>query len=170
MEKLGDFVQKAVTRSAVRTLASPIESVVAFAAIVENVLANNPFGCTPYQSGGETLDGVEKTREGYSARIVYQDTEVRRIGTVTVRSPTVAAYGANVTALMESAAITSAMGGTPVHALDDESFSTMLRCHDPNREIYTVGFARNRVTISSYEDDEIRATVEAWADTVPALA
>lgn len=167
---MGDFVQKAVTRSAVRTLAAPIESVAAFTSIIESVLTNNPFGCTPYQSGGETLAAIEKTREGYSARVVYQDTEARSVGTVTVRSPTVVAYGANVTAVMESEAIASAMGGTPVHALEDDSFSTTLRCHDENGEVYTVGFTRNRVTISSYEDDTIRASVEAWADTVPALA
>ena len=41
-KKMGDLVQKAGTRSAVRTLPSPIESVVAFAAIVENVPANTP--------------------------------------------------------------------------------------------------------------------------------
>ncbi|HOT94904.1 MAG TPA: hypothetical protein PK089_06920 [Methanoregulaceae archaeon] len=167
---MGDFVQRAVTRSAQRTLASPIESIAAFAAIVENVLVNNPFGCTPYQSGGETLPAVEKTREGYTARIVFQDGDARTVGTVTVRSPTIAAHAANVTAVMESAAIASAMGGTPVHATEDDSFSTTLRCHDPNGEVYTVGFNRNRVTISSYEDDAIRAAVEAWADTVPALA
>ncbi len=157
---MGDFVQKAVTRSAVRTLAAPIES----------VPANNPFGCTPYESGGETLAGIEKTCEGYSSRIVYQDTEARSVGTVIIRSPTVAAYGANVQAVIESAALASVMGGTLVHALEDDSFSSTLRCHDENGEVYTVGFTRNRVTISSYGGDTIRATVEVWADTVPALA
>ena len=67
---MGDFVQKAITRSATRALASPIESIAEFEAIVSNVLATNPFACTPYQSGGETLPAVEKTPEGYSARIV----------------------------------------------------------------------------------------------------
>jgi hypothetical protein len=33
-----------------------------------------------------------------------------------------------------------------------------------------VVFSRDVVTISSYEDDAIRAKVETWADTVAALA
>jgi hypothetical protein len=49
-------------------------------------------------------------------------------------------------------------------------FSTTLKCHDPNGELYTVNFARDQITITSYEDDAIRTRVEAWADTVPALA
>lgn len=167
---MGDFVQKSVTKSAVRTLASPIETIAAFAAIVDAVLTTNPFECTSYQSGSETFDPVEKTREAYTARIAYQDLEARTVGTVTVKSPTVAAYGANVTAVMENAALGTAMGGSPVHALEDDSFSAALRCHDANGEIYTVSFTRDRVTISSYENDTIRTAVETWADTVPALA
>ena len=35
---------------------------------------------------------------------------------------------------------------------------------------YYVTFTRDQVRISSYQDDAILALVEAWADTVPALA
>ncbi len=45
------------------------------ATIVNGVVTNNPFGCTSYQSGGETLPAVEKTREAYTARIIYEDNE-----------------------------------------------------------------------------------------------
>lgn len=167
---MGDFVQKSVTRSATRALASPIESIAEFQTIVDGVIANNPFGCTGYQIGTETFGPVEKSREAYTARVVYQDLEAKTVGTVAVRSPTVAAYGTNVTTVMGNAALASAMGGTAVHALEDDSFSASLKCHDPNGEVYTVAFTRDRVTISSYEDDAIRGKVEAWADTVPALA
>ena len=71
---------------------------------------------------------------------------------------------------MENAALATAMGGSAAHALENDSFSASLRCHDPNGEVYTVGLSRGRVTISSYEDDAIRAKVETWADTVPELA
>ncbi len=167
---MGDFVQKTVTRSAVRVLASPIESIAEFQTIVAGVITNNPFGCTAYQVGTENLDPVEKSREVYTARMVYQDMEAKAVGTVAVKSPTVAAYGTNVTTVMGNAALASAMGGTAVHALEDDSFTAALRCHDPNGEVYTVAFTRDRVTIASYEDDAVRTTVEAWADTVPALA
>ncbi|MGD9937275.1 MAG: hypothetical protein AB7S61_07345 [Methanoregulaceae archaeon] len=42
--------------------------------------------------------------------------------------------------------------------------------HDVNRELYTVVFTRDRGRISSFEGDTIRASAEACADTMPALA
>lgn len=62
------------------------------------------------------------------------------------------------------------MGGTAAHVTDADSFSAVLRCHDPNGEVYTLSLSRTRLTLSSYEDDAIRTAVEAWADAVPALA
>ncbi len=62
------------------------------------------------------------------------------------------------------------MGGTAAHATDSDSFSAALKCHDANGEVYTLSLSRNRLTLSSYTDDAIRTTVEAWADAVPALA
>ncbi len=35
---------------------------------------------------------------------------------------------------------------------------------------YDLTFTRSKVSLTSYEDDAIRAKVETWADTVPALA
>ncbi len=46
----------------------------------------------------------------------------------------------------------------------------MLRCHDPSGELYYVTFTRDQVRVSSYSADAILAVIEAWADTVPALA
>ena len=113
---------------------------------------------------------MEKTREAYTARIVYENGEAQTFGTVSAKCPTVAAYTANVATVLANAAIATAMGGTVVHETDSDSFSATVRCHDPNGEVYTVGFSRTAVTISSYEDDGIRTKVEAWADTIPALA
>lgn len=167
---MGDCVSRSIVKSAVRVLAAPIENDASFAAIVEGVITNNPWGCTSYQYGGATVAGVEKTRESYTARIPYQNLEAEVVGTVTARAPTVAAYGANVTAVMESADIASAMDGTAVHALEDDTFSAALECHDENGELYTVTFTRDRVTVGSYSDDTILTMIETWADTVPALA
>ena len=167
---MANFVQSAVVKTAVRELASPIEDVTAFAAVVNGVVTNNPFGCTSYQSGSETLPAVEKTREAYTARIIYEDGEAQTVGTVSAKCPTVAAYTANVATVLANAALASAMGGTAAHATDSDSFSATLRCHDANGELYNVALSRSRVTLSSYEDDAIRTAVETWADTVPALA
>ncbi|MEN6342992.1 MAG: hypothetical protein ABFC89_10610, partial [Methanospirillum sp.] len=129
-----------------------------------------PFGCTAYQSGTENLPAVEKTREAYTARIVYEDGEARAVGQVSVKCPTVAAYTANVATVLGNAALATAMGGTAVHATDTDSFSAVVRCHDANGEVYTVTIGRETVTVSSYSADAILAAVENWADAVPALA
>jgi hypothetical protein len=42
---MADFVQKANIKSAIRTLANPIEDVASFDAIVQTVIATNPFAC-----------------------------------------------------------------------------------------------------------------------------
>ena len=167
---MANFVQSGVVKTAVRTLAAPIADVAAFAEVVDDVLTNNPFGCTAYQVGTESHDAVEKTGEAYSGRVIYENNEAETIGQVTVRCPTVAAYTANVATVLANAALATAMGGTAAHVTDDDSFSATLRCHDANGEVYTLRITRTRVTLSSYENDAIRTTVEAWADAVPALA
>lgn len=167
---MANFVQSGVVKTAVRELAAPIADVTAFAEVVDDVLTTNPFGCTAYQVGTENHAAVEKTRESYSGRVIYENGEAETVGQVTVRCPTVAAYTANVATVLATAALATAMGGTAVHATDSDSFSATLRCHDANGEVYTLGLSRTRVTLSSYEDDAIRTAVEAWADAVPALA
>ena len=167
---MGDFVQKSVTRSAARVLATPIEDAATFNTIVAGVISDNPFGCTAYQYGEESMPAVEKTKERYTAKIAYQDLEAKTVGLVTAQSPSLAAYNANVTAILADAAVATAMGGTAVHALEDDTFSATLKCHAASGEIFTLTFSRTALTLASYEDDAIRTTVEAWADTVPALA
>jgi len=167
---MANFVQKSVTKAATRVLAAPIANVAAFTEVVDDIIANNPFGCTAYQSGTETLPAVEKTREAYTARIVYEDGEARAVGQVSVKCPTVAAYTANIATVLGNAALATAMGGTAAHSTDDDSFSAVVRCHAANGEVYTVTLGRETVTVSSYSADAILAAVENWADAVPALA
>jgi len=141
-----------------------------FNTIVAGVISANPFGCTEYQYGSETLPAVEKTKERYTAKIAYQDLEAKTVGLVSAQSPTLAAYTANVTAILGNASVATAMGGTAVHSLEDDTFSATLKCHAASGEIFTLTLSRTALTLASYEDDAIRTTVEAWADTVPALA
>jgi len=167
---MANFVQKSITKAATRVLATPIADVAAFTEVVDDIVTNNPFGCTAYQSGSETLPAVEKTREAYTARIIYENGEAQTVGTVSAKCPTVAAYTANVATVLANAALATAMGGTAAHETDTDTFSAVLRCHDPNGEVYTVTIGREAVSVSSYSADAILVNVEAWADAVPALA
>ena len=70
---MADFVQSANVKSATRTLAEPIVDVATFNTIVQSVITDNPFECVAYMTAGESHPPVEKTKEAYTAKIVYQD-------------------------------------------------------------------------------------------------
>jgi hypothetical protein len=167
---MADFIQTSNTRTAVRELAAPIADVATFAAIVQDVLDTNPFGCVEYVQGGVSHDGVEKNREYYNARINYEDLDAKTVGYITARAPDVAAFETVAAGILADAALATAMGGDAVRDFARESYSCQLRCHDASGETYYVTFSRDAVRITSYEDDAIRTAVETWADTVPALA
>jgi hypothetical protein len=167
---MADFVQKTTVKTAVRTLANPIEDVTAFNTIVASVLADNPFECVAYMTAGTNHAGVEKTKEYYVAKVVYQDNEANTVGNEAGRFNTIAGFNAGATAILGNAALTAAHGGTPVRDTDNETYSATVKCHDANGEIYMVTFSRDSVGLTSYSDDSIRTKVETWADTVSALA
>ena len=167
---MADFVQNSTTKSAVRILANQIADVAAFDTIIQSVITGNPFACVAYMTGATNHQPVEKSREAYTARIVYQDSDAKITGTDSARYNSIAGYNAGITATLAGTAITAAHGGTPVHEADSDTFSATLKCHDPNGELYMVTFTRTQVTITSYSDDAIRTKVETWADAVPALA
>ena len=167
---MADFVQSANVKSAVRTLAAPIEDITTFNAIVQSVITGNPFACVAYMTAGESHPAVEKTKEAYTAKFVYQDTDAKIVGTGSHKFGTLTGFNAGLSALLAAAAISTAHGGAVAHDSDEDTFSATLKCHDPNGEIYTVNFSRDRVTITSYEDDAIRTRVETWADSVTELA
>jgi hypothetical protein len=167
---MADFVQSSQSKNAVRELATPIASITAFNLIVQSVIADNPFGCVSYMTAGETHDPVEKTREGYTAKMVYEDVDAKTVGTGSHKFNTIAGFNAGVTALLAAADVTTAHTGTALHDAENDAFSATLRCHDANGELYMLNFSRTRVTLTSYADEAIRTAVETWADTVPALA
>ncbi len=167
---MADFIQKTTVKTAQRTLAAQIEDVAAFDAIVASVLATNPFGCVEYMTAGVTHPAVEKTREGYVAKVVYQDTEAKTVGNDSSKFDTIAGFTAGAAAILADTDLAAAHGGTAVRDLGNETYSATLKCHDPNGELYFVNFSRESVSLTSYSDDAIRTKVETWADTVPALA
>jgi len=167
---MADFVQKTITKTAVRNLTTPIANATAFAAIPASVISTNPFGCTSYEVGGVTIDPVTKTKESYGTRVLYQDDDGKTTGTLSVRAPSTAAFATMKSEILGDAEMTAAMGGDPANDPESERYSTTIKCHDPSGEIYFVAFARNEVRVTSYEADAILAVIEAWADTVAALA
>ncbi|MDP2797192.1 MAG: hypothetical protein Q8N94_06760 [Methanoregula sp.] len=167
---MADFVQSNVTKSAVRELASPIANVATFNTIVQSVITDNPFACVSYMTAGVTHDPVEKTREGYTVKIIYQDTDAKTVGSLSDKFTNLAGFNAGATAILTDTALSTAHGGTAVRDSDNETFSATLKCHDPNGELFMVNFSRERISLTSYSDEAIRTKVEDWADTVAALA
>jgi hypothetical protein len=167
---MADFVQSNITKSAVRELAEPIADVATFNSIVQSVISDNPFACVSYMTAGLTHDPVEKTKEGYTVKIFYQDTDAKTVGSLSDKFNTIAGFTAGAAAILANTALSTAHGGTAVRDTDNEAFSATLRCHDANGELYAVNFTRDRVSITSYSDEAIRTRVETWADTVAELA
>ena len=167
---MADFVQNSQTKTAIRQLESPIADVTAFNLIVQSVITDNPFACVEYMTAGESHPPVEKTKEGYTARIIYEDGNAKTVGTGSHKFSTLAGFNAGVTALLAAAAVSTAHAGTALHDAENDAFAASLKCHDANGELYMLNFSRTRVTLTSYSDEAIRTSVETWADTVAALA
>ena len=87
-----DFVQTSETKRSVRTLSNPIADVTTFNTIVQSVITANPFGCVAYMTAGENHPAVEKTKEAYTAKIVYQDDDANIVGTGTHRFNSLAGF------------------------------------------------------------------------------
>lgn len=167
---MADFTQNTNVKSASRKLVGPITDVDTFNTIIQSVITSNPFGCVSYMSAGVNHPPVEKTHESYTAKFVYEDAEAKRIGTSAESYNTLAGYNTGIAAVLANTANATAHGGTIARNPAADSFSASLKCHNPSGEIYVVNFSRQQVTISSYEDDSIRTSIETWADGVPALA
>ena len=167
---MADFTQNTNIKSAVRKLAYPITDEDVFNNIVQSVIQNNPFGCISYMNSGVNHAPVEKTRETYTAKFVYEDTNAKRIGSSSESYNTLAGFKAGISAMLANSANCAAHGGIPGHNAEADTFAATLKCHDAGGEIYFVSFSRQQVAISSYETDAIRTTIETWADGVPALA
>jgi len=166
---MADFNQNTNVKSAGRKLAAPIEDITAFNAMIQSVILNNPFGCVSYMSSGASHPPVEKIRESYTARIVYQDNDAKIVGRTTESYGTITGFNTGIAAVLANTANSTAHGGIPAHMAEADSYSATLKCHDPNGELYYINFSRQQVTLSSYEDDGIRNRIETWADGVPSL-
>ena len=169
---MADFTQTTVNKTAVRDLTVPIADVTSFNALIESVIADNPFGCVGYTTkAGETIAPVVRNREHYTAKVDFLDGEGKRVGTVSLQSPSIAAFNANASEVLANTALAAAMGATDaLRNGPGETYYAQLKCHDPSGDDYYVTLTRKTVRVSSYQDDAIKDAVETWADDVPALA
>jgi hypothetical protein len=168
---MADFVQKTVNKTAVRDLAVPIATVTSFNTLIESIIEDNPFGCVGYTgSDGQPVAAVVRNREHYTAKVNFLDGEGKRVGNVSLQSPTIAAFEANAAEVLANAALEAAMGATDaLRNGPGETYYAQLKCHDPSGDDYYVTFTRKTVRLSSYQDDAIRDAVDTWADLVPEL-
>jgi len=167
---MADFMQKTNIKSAVRKLANPIADINAFNTLIQNVITTNPFGCISHMTAGVNHPPVEKSRETYSAKFVYQDGDAKSVGSTSESYNSITGYNSGIAAVLANTANNTAHGGSPVHDSLNDTFSATLKCQDPNGELYFVNISRRQVTLSSYEDDAIPTKIETWADGVTALA
>ena len=167
---MADFTQKTNVKSAVRKLADPITDETAFNTIVQSVITGNPFGCISYMMAGTNHQPVEKSKESYTAKFLYQDGNTKIVGSSSESYNTLAGFTAGIAAVVANTANNTAHGGNVVHADDKDTYSVTLKCHDPSGEIYFVTLSRQQVSVFSYENDSIRGRVETWAYGVTALA
>ena len=167
---MADFVQKTVNKSAVRDLTVPIATVTSFNTLIQAVIDDNPFGCVGYTDrNGQPVAPVVRNREHYTAKVNFVN-DGKKVGTVSLQSPSITAFEANAAEALGNTALETAMGGEALRNFAGETYYCQLKCHDPSGDDYYVTFTRRTVRISSYQDDAIRTAVEAWADAVPALA
>ena len=168
---MADFVQKTVNKTAVRDLTVPIADVTSFNTLVESVIADNPFGCVEHTgSDGQPVAAVIRNREHYTAKVNFVDEATgKRVGTVSLQSPSIAAFNANAAEVLANTALATAFAGVAERNFGGESYYAQLKCHDPSGDDYYVTFTRKTVRVSSYQDDAIRDRVESWADAVAAL-
>jgi len=164
------FNQRPGTKSAGRPLKTPFPDIMAFNAVIQSFITKNPLGCTSYRNTKKNHPPVEKVREMYTAKFVYLTPEGKQIGNGHDMYTTVEGYQNGIAAVISNMANIAAHGGKVRHLPRADLYSAILKCHDPNGEIYFISIARDRITISSYNDDETRKRVEVWADGVPALA
>jgi hypothetical protein len=165
-----DFKPRPGSKSACRFLKTPTADITVFNEIVSSLVLKNPLGCTSYYTVRKHPPPIQKVREMDTAKFVYLDSRGKRIGTGLDRYDSVEGFQTGIAAVISNIASIASHRGEVKHQPDADLFSVMLKCHDPDEELYYLSLARDRVTLSSYTDDEIRKRFGKWTDSVTALA
>ena len=166
---MAQFIPVSGTRSAQRILKHPFPDISTFNTVIRSFILNNPLGCTSYRSARKHHPPVQKVREMYTAKFEYRNEREKRIGTTIEMYDSVDGYETGIASVISNMANRASHRGTVKHLPARDLFSVMLKCYDPDGELYFLNIGRDRITLSSYTDDAIKRKVEEWTDTVPAL-
>jgi len=167
---MAHFNQKPGTKSATHYLKKPFPDIIVFDAVVRSLIMNNPLNCASYMSRKKSHPPVEKVREMYTAKFVYENPDRKRIGTGQEMYNSLEGYQYGIAAVISNMANVAAHRGKVRHIPHADLFSVILKCHDSDGELYFLSIARDRLTVSSYVNDEIRKRVEQWTARMPTLA
>ena len=132
---MADFVAKSTVKSFVRKLTAPLDSMTVFQNLITDIITNNPWGCVDYVSNGATIDGCLKGTERYSGKVVYENALAKTVGQISVTANSSAEFNTDIRNILGTAALNTAMGGTPSH---DSSEDGRLQSHQRG-EIYRYG-------------------------------
>jgi hypothetical protein len=163
------FRKRPGATSAVHLLKKSFPDIMAFNTVVQSLITTNPLGCTPYWMRNKNNPPIAKVREMFTAKFVYENAEKKRIGSGTEVYDSIDGFQYGIASVITNMANVAAHGGKVRHVSGSDHFSVILKCHDLNGEFYFLSLARDRVTLSNYKDDEIRARVEEWSGSVSAL-
>lgn len=166
---MADFITTSTTKSAIRELRNPIATLAEFDTIISAVITNNPWNCTPYQYNGESQPAVSVSKEQYTAKIQYQNSVGKVIGTITVQAPTKAGLTSAVGIVQGNQSLETAIGGIAAQNPTTDKYSCTLRCNAASGDLYYVAFSRDKIRVTSYEQDSVLDDLESWADSIPAL-
>jgi hypothetical protein len=106
----------------------------------------------------------------YTAKFVYLDAGGKRTGRTSEVYDSVEGYQTGIAAVISNMANIASHRGKVRHLPTADHFSALLKCHDPEGELYFLSLARGRITLASYASDTIRKRVEDWIESVPAQA
>ncbi|MDR2855056.1 MAG: hypothetical protein LBV40_02720 [Methanomicrobiales archaeon] len=166
---MADFITTSTTKSATRELRNKIATLAGFDSIISAIIATNPWNCSPYQYMGESQPPVSISKEQYTAKIQYQNSVGKVIGSVTVQAPTQAGLTSAVGIVQGDLDLETAIGGIAAQDPTTDKYSCTLRCNAATGDLYYVTFSRDKIRVTSYKQDSILDDLEAWADSIPAL-
>jgi len=162
-----NFTQTQIVKSAERSNTAPIVDVTTFGTVLSDLVTSKPGA-----------DSAEIASEYYTVKFFIYDVELNKLGEITMKVPSAAAYTQAITEVItngafDAVATACAEGATVERNQSDDVFSARVKLSQTEEngdEIFYVSLGREVTRLTSYEADAILAAVETWADTQTALA
>ena len=160
-KKMTDFTQTAVSMSAKRELTEPITDLTAFENIVASLLNDETIGLTKKETGSIS----------YTAKITYFNAAGDEAGKISLTAPSKTAYEDGISLLKgtEAAETIGGVGASASEEADKALWNTRISCAIAD-DTFNVSLNRDSIVITGYAKAETLEAIEAWADTVDALA